>query len=142
MGRIPSGDSKRSRGLLIQGTRDWSNYVVAADLTPHLAKSVGVAARVQGMRRYYALVLSPTQELCLICMLNDEQVLASTSFNWTFGETYHLALSVNGEQLIGYVNGEPLLEVTDNQIESGAIALLIEEGRLGNQQVSVSPIDA
>jgi hypothetical protein len=44
-------------GLLIQGTRDWTNYQVSAQITPHLCKAAGIAARVQGMMRYYALLL-------------------------------------------------------------------------------------
>ncbi len=44
-------------GLLIQGTREWTDYRVAADVTPHLVTSAGVGARVQGLRRYHALPL-------------------------------------------------------------------------------------
>ena len=46
-------------GLLIHGTREWRDYTVSAAITPYLAASVGTAARVQGMRRYYALLLVP-----------------------------------------------------------------------------------
>ncbi len=45
-------------GLLIQGTRDWKNYRVSADVTPHMVRAAGVCVRVQGMRRYYGLLLS------------------------------------------------------------------------------------
>src|SRR6266498_3015378 len=44
-------------GLLIHGARDWRDYHVRAAITPHLALAAGIAARVQGMRRYYALLL-------------------------------------------------------------------------------------
>jgi hypothetical protein len=45
-------------GLLIQGTREWQDYAVHATMTPHLAESFGVAARVQGLKRYYLLRLA------------------------------------------------------------------------------------
>ena len=44
-------------GLIIQGTREWTDYRVSAAVTPHMVVSCGLAARVQGMRRYYALLL-------------------------------------------------------------------------------------
>ncbi len=45
------------RGLLIQGTRDWRDITVTADVLSHMANAVGVAVRVQGMRRFYAFLL-------------------------------------------------------------------------------------
>ncbi|NLD72752.1 MAG: ADP-ribosylglycohydrolase family protein, partial [Chloroflexi bacterium] len=44
-------------GLVLQGAREWQDYRASARLTPHLARSCGLAARVQGLRRYYALRL-------------------------------------------------------------------------------------
>ena len=35
-------------GMLIHGTRDWQDYTVSAAITPHMVKSTGLAARVQG----------------------------------------------------------------------------------------------
>jgi len=43
--------------MAIQGTREWQDYQVQATFTPHLARSFGLAARVQGLKRYYALRL-------------------------------------------------------------------------------------
>ncbi len=45
-------------GLLMQGTRDWVDYRVTATITPYLAKALGIAARVQGLRRYYATLIA------------------------------------------------------------------------------------
>jgi hypothetical protein len=50
-------------GLLIQGEREWSNYTVQTTLIPHLARGAGVAACVQGLRRYYALLLCDDQRV-------------------------------------------------------------------------------
>ena len=68
------------RGLIIQGTRDWQNYSVTADVTPHMAKAAGIAARVQGMRRYYGLLLGQDQKVRLVKMVNDETVPANAEF--------------------------------------------------------------
>jgi ADP-ribosylglycohydrolase len=48
-------------GLLTQGTRDWSEYRIVSEITPYMAKQVGIAIRVQGLKRYYALVLTEDQ---------------------------------------------------------------------------------
>ena len=127
------------RGLIIQGTRDWHNYSVNADVTPHMAKAAGIAARVQGMRRYYGLLIGEDQQARLVKMVNDETVLASSPFNWSFGETVELNLSVSGNELKGTVNGNVLLQATDDELISGGIALVSEEGRTATNVVRVQP---
>ena len=44
------------RSMITQGTRDWRNYRASAQLTPHLCRAGGLAVRVQGLQRYYALI--------------------------------------------------------------------------------------
>ena len=47
-------------GMVIHGTGEWRDYEVAAELTPHLARSWGLAAQVGGLRRYYGIVFDET----------------------------------------------------------------------------------
>jgi hypothetical protein len=122
------------RGLLTQGTRDWRDYSVAASVYPVLARAVGLAARVQGMRRYYALLLcveNGRQLLRLIKMRDTEKVLAEVEFGWALAEHYDLRLDVVGSRMTGFVGGQLLLSEVDAQVamESGGIGLVIEEGR-------------
>ena len=49
------------RGVMAQGTRDWIDYSVTAEITPYLARNAGIAIRVQGLKRYYALLLGSDQ---------------------------------------------------------------------------------
>ena len=67
-------------GLLIHGTRDWTDYQVTAAITPHMVKSCGIAARVQGMKRYYALLLSSDNTARLVKALDGEHTLAEVPF--------------------------------------------------------------
>jgi hypothetical protein len=48
----------QGRGMVITGTRQWKDYRVSAKLRPTLLKAGGLAARVQGLCRFYALQLA------------------------------------------------------------------------------------
>ena len=126
-------------GLLIQGTRDWQDYTVAVTMTPHLARSFGVAARVQGLRRYYALRLTVGGKAQLVRELDGTTVLAEAPLAWELYKPNRLELTVRGSRITAAVNGERLLEAQDaGSLDGGAIALLIEEGRVGCDDVTVT----
>jgi len=127
-------------GLLMQGTREWRNYAVTAEVTPHLVERAGVAARVQGLRRFYGLLLAPGNRVQLVRMLHGEEVLAEADVEWRLGGTYRLTLEVCGNRLVGKVDGEWLVEATDDALDCGAVGLVIEEGRLGVDRVELSPV--
>jgi ADP-ribosylglycohydrolase len=130
----------RGRGLVITGTREWTDYSVQATITPHLAKAFGLAARVQGQERYYALLLSDMNRIKLVKRLDGEIVLAEQEYSWDFGTSYTLRLEVEGQHMRAWVDGSLLFEVDDpiSLLSSGGIALLCEEGRLGTERVLVT----
>ena len=125
-------------GLLLHGCRDWTDYRMQADVTPHLAKRSGIAVRVQGMRRYYGLVVTAGNRLQLVRELEGTTVLAETDFDWQLGGKLNFSLQVEGDHIVGTVDGTTL-EATDSLLTSGGVALLIDEGRTATQQVRVSP---
>ena len=130
----------RGAGLISQGSRDWTDYAVEADLTVPLARAAGLAARFQGLRRHYALRLVPgALELIKVC--GGERVLAHLPRAWTFGETHRLRLEVRGSSLRGWLDGELLLGALDESdpLLCGGIALLIEEGWLSSGAVRIEP---
>ncbi|MEE8399143.1 MAG: ADP-ribosylglycohydrolase family protein [Desulfobacterales bacterium] len=128
-------------GLLMQGTREWTNYRVSADVTPHMVASAGIAARVQGMRRYYALLLCHANKVRLVKALDGNTVLAEADFDWSFDETHELCLQVVGTHLQARINDKIVFEVddTDRPLTGGAVALVCEEGRTATQTVRVCP---
>jgi ADP-ribosylglycohydrolase len=130
------------RGLLIQGTREWSDYQASAALTPHMVQATGLAIRAQGMQRYYALLLSPNQRIRLVKVLDGEQTLVDLPFAWETGQTYTLRLQAVGTQVQGWINGQPVGSFQDreNPLTTGGIALICEEGRVGCDEVSVQPV--
>src|SRR5919202_4559401 len=119
-------------GLAIQGTRDWTDYTVAAPVRPHLAGRAGIAARVQGMRRYYALLICADGQARLIKARDGERVLAETPCVWELDRTYHLALALQGAHLVATLDGTQLFEVedADDPLTGGAIAMVVDEGRV------------
>ncbi|MFN8565043.1 MAG: ADP-ribosylglycohydrolase family protein [Anaerolineae bacterium] len=130
------------RGLLIQGTRDWTDYQLAATAAPRLCKTGGIAVRVQGLRRYYAMLLDQNQAR-LVRVLDGETVLAQVDHGWAFERSYDLKLRVKGSRLVGYVNDQPVIEATDpdHALSGGGIALICEEGFIYFDNVAVSPLD-
>ena len=131
-------------GMLIQGARDWRNYTVSAALNPHMVRSAGLGARVQGLRRYYALMLEHPCQVRLIKMLDEEHVLAEAPFGWEFGGTYELRLEVMDSSIKAWVDGQLLFYVEDNDqpLKDGGVALVVEEGRLSTNAVTVRPVEA
>jgi ADP-ribosylglycohydrolase len=131
----------RGRGMLAQGTADWRDYRVTATVTPHLVQSCGIAARVQGLRRYYAVLLSADGMLRLTKMLDFEQVLAEMPVPWESGRSYQMSLHVAGSRLQVVLDGKTVFDVHDAEdpLLSGGIALVCEQGRAAVTGVSVRP---
>jgi len=129
-------------GLLIQGTRDWVNYRVSADVTPHMGLAAGLGIRVQGMRRYYGLLLNKDGTVSLVKALDGEHVLASRPYKWQVDQTYQLELAAEGHRIQAWIDGELLFDVHDttHPLESGAVALICCEGRTATNSVTVKPV--
>jgi ADP-ribosylglycohydrolase len=128
-------------GLLIHGTRDWTDYQVTAVVTPHMVKSCGIAARVQGMKRYYALLLGSDNTVRLVKALDGDHTLAEFHFPLDMDMKYELSLRVHGDHLQAELDGNILFDLrdTDAPLLDGAIALICEEGRMAAEWVRVQP---
>lgn len=136
----------RGSGMLITGSRDWDDYEAAADVTPHLAAAAGLAVRVQGLHRYYAIELGhdgTDRTLRLVRAHGERIVLASRPFTWEFGRTYHLRIRVDGHRVEAWAD-DLNLSVHDEQgraLDCGSVALLVTEGRTATQAVRITPIE-
>jgi hypothetical protein len=129
----------RGRGLLIQGTREWADYEVRAAVVPEAVAAAGIAARVQGMRRYYALLLWQDR-VRLVRELDGEMVLAEAPLERRdYGEPHELSLRVDGAHLVATVDGATRLTADDGELTGGAVALVCERGCLTCEAVRVGP---
>ena len=126
-------------GLLITGTCEWVDYTVTAVVRPHMAARAGLAARVQGMRRWYGLLLCADDRVRLVKSLDGEQVLAETEYAWELDRTYTLELIVRGGELVASIDGREVLRANDGDLATGGIALVADEGRVDVDEVAVRP---
>ena len=130
-------------GLISQGTREWTDYCVEARMTPHLVTSCGLAARVQGLRRYVALTLGYDEQgqrsLALAERRGDQERRVSRPFAWELDQCYELHLEVQGQHVRGGVGDHDTLELGDlhSDLDGGAIGLLCEEGHVEFEHVGV-----
>jgi hypothetical protein len=133
-------------GLLIQGTREWTDYRFEATVTPHMALSCGIAVRVQGMRRYAALLLAHRPDgrrvLKFGTVMENSADWSEADFDWELYQGYRLALEVSGNQVRASVDGaqplEPLRLAT--ALDGGGVAMVCEEGRAAFDDVVVRPV--
>ncbi len=134
----------RGRGLCIQGSREWTDYTAEATVTLHMAQAGGLAVRVQGLQRYYALLLGSGGKAQLVKALDGERLLAETGFAWTPGGAYTFRLTAAGNRLIAAIDGHTLFDVEDGDcpLEGGGVALVVEEGRTMCDAVAVRPFKA
>jgi hypothetical protein len=129
-------------GLLITGARQWTDYEVSAAVVPHLLQAGGLAARVQGLRRYYALLVDSSQTVRLVKGLDGERFLAEAPLAVDWGRACELRLRVQGARLTATVDGRPLFDLADSvdPLLSGGIALVVRAGTLAVDSVAVQPI--
>ena len=129
----------RGTGLLIRGDRDWRDYAFAATVRIHMARSGGIGVRVQGMRRYYALLVTGSGLVRLVRRRHQEAVLAETRLRGRPDQPHRLILAVRGSTLTGCVDGETVCSASDSMLDGGAVALLCEEGRVEVSDVKIGP---
>jgi hypothetical protein len=129
------------RGFLITGTREWRDYRISATLFPYLAEAVGLAVRVQGLRRYYALLAGAGGRIRLVKVLGEETVLAEQPHPWAYGRALQLGLEVEGARLRAWADGQLLFDLEDPAapLLDGGIALAIEAGCVDCDRITVRP---
>jgi hypothetical protein len=120
-------------GMLTQGSREWRDYRIEARVTPKMAVSAGLALRVQGLRRYYALVFAGPGELRIVKALDGNSVLAQTSFPWEPFRDYMVEVEVRGNEIRAWIDGRLKLTAADldRPLLEGAFGVMVESGCVG-----------
>ena len=94
---------------------------------------------MQGLNRYYGLVISASNKLQLIKVINEPKVLKEIDFDLEYYKDYKLSLKVEDNKLSGYLDNKVVLEFTDNSdvLENGAMGLIVEDGTMVTDEVIV-----
>jgi ADP-ribosylglycohydrolase len=128
----------RGEGLLLHGTREWTDYAIAAEITPHLARRVGLVIRAQGLSRFYAVVFGSDAKVRLVRAYDGiETVLAEADLHWELEHAYSVRLEADGRALSARIGGVSLEAVDRDDIAllDGAAGLLLADGCLSTDEI-------
>jgi len=103
----------RDIGLFLMGGRTWRDYTVTSSITARVARSFGLAARVQGLLRCYMFLLTSSQKAQIVKRLGETTVLAETEFEWELERPYQISLVVSGTEVAGWIDGKKVLQVSE-----------------------------
>ena len=69
--------------------------------------------------------------------------MAQAAFAWEEGRSHRLTLRVQGDRLVGAVDGATLFDVRDHETRfvGGAIALVCTEGEMEAREVKVASVE-
>ena len=132
------------RGLIVQGTSDWKDYQVEADITPWLMDAGGICTRVQGLKRFYSLMLTKENKVRLIKALDGDLILGEKEFEWDVQKKYILKMQVSGSQIKAWIDGQLVFDVVDanNPLLSGGVAFVVDQGHISSQSMTVKHLSA
>ena len=135
--RVSNNDG---RGMLITGTADWRNYTVSSIITYELVKSGGLAVRVQGLERYYALEFTHENKLRIVKVLDGLNILQEIDYEFQFQTEYNLTLNVEDKTLTASINGEKVMQVEDikSPLLNGGIGFVVESGTQSTNEIIIS----
>lgn len=129
-------------GIVSYGTREWKDYsVTVSDLCVRLGAPCGVAIRVQGLNRYYSVVLIEGH-VAIVKALDDQRIeLARAPFDWSLDSLYEVNISARGSAIRAKI-GDVSLEARDDQYEGGAMGLVVTKGALSTGPIRIQPADS
>ena len=129
------------RGLFYQGTCEWRDYSVSSSIMLESTSIGGIAAYVQGLQRYYALVLSSDGNVQLIKRLYDDVILDKISYDWDYSKSYELTLGIEGNRILVWVEGNQVFDIVDdNPLTGGAAGFVLADGTLMSDEVRIRPV--
>jgi hypothetical protein len=129
-------------GIAIYGTREWTDYRAVAHRFIVNLGSAGVAVRVQGLNRYYALVFMPERRIALIKARDEHRtILASEEYDWTLDKPYNLIIWTRGSSINSYIDGAPVLTATDDEYTGGGVGLVVREGSISVKHITLTPTE-
>jgi hypothetical protein len=130
-------DAEAYTGLL-----EWQDYRCETRLKPHCGERHRLLFRVHGAQRSYALSLAPGGRVAFEKNWQGYDEVASAPFDWELQRKYTLAVEIAGSKMVGFVNGERVLEWedADKPWTNGCVGLGVKNGRTLFQSISLRPV--
>jgi hypothetical protein len=125
-------------GLIAQGSEEWTDYRASVAVNVPLATEAGVAVRLGGLRRYYALLLGDDGTVRLVRECDGRVVLAEHEFGFDPARWYEVSLEGMGSRLRGSIDGDVVVEAEDGTLRGGGVGLVIREGTLSAGAVRIA----
>lgn len=130
----------RGSGLVHIGCREWRDYRVRAAIRPTLG-TYGLAARVQGLTRHYALLAGEDGQARLVRRAHTETVLATAPFPWKARTFATFELALRGSRITASLDGQVIGEVDDSEgLDAGGIGFAVTSGRAEAQNLVIEPL--
>jgi hypothetical protein len=132
----------QGEGILITGTRDWRNYTVTVPSFRINLGGAGLAVRVQGLNRYYALVFKADRKSVVLVKARDElrTEVARADFEWELDEARNVAVQVEGDKIVGFAGGKKVLEARDGEYRGGGIGVVVLDGSVAVNSFEISAL--
>ena len=128
--------------MIIHGGRQWTDYRVETRLTVHLAEHAGIGVRVQGLRRYYAVLLTRPGLVRLVRAFDGVvTILAATPLELSFEKLCDVVVQVLGREIEARVGGVALKARDESPfaLDNGGVALIVRGGACSCDAVVVAP---
>lgn len=132
----------QGEGIIIHGTRELANYCVTVpNFMIKFGGPAGLAIRVQGLNRYYALFFAADRRrIALVKALDEERIeLTSMEFSWELDRNYRVTLSASGDVIRARVD-DVELQAVDGQYGGGGIGLVATDGCVSADCFIVAPV--
>ena len=131
----------RGEGIITHGTRQWTDYQATAHkFTVNLGAPAGLAIRVRGLNRYYAIMFLRGNRIALVKARDEQRLeLSSVPFQWSLDTSYEVKIEVQGGTIVARI-GKIVLRATDHEYPSGGVGLVVTDGSLSADSIDISPI--
>ncbi|ETN41707.1 uncharacterized protein HMPREF1541_03643 [Cyphellophora europaea CBS 101466] len=133
-------------GIITHGTRDWTDYdVTARGFKVNLGAPAGVAIRVRGLNRWYAVMFVKGQSdgktrMAIVKARDEKRIdLATEQFDWKLDTAYEVKLRAEGSKITATV-ADITLSAVDEEYVGGGVGLVVTDGSLSIDTIDISPV--
>ncbi|GLS19668.1 hypothetical protein GCM10007874_26850 [Labrys miyagiensis] len=144
--RFPSAfriSQATGEGIIIHGTRQWTDYQASGQVMMHLGNYGGLAVRAQGLRRYYGGRVTRDGKMQIVKVRDDDiEILAETAFDTEFEKNIAMKVIAQGNRIIFEADGVSLsaADASPEAFCDGGVGLLVHEGALSSNEIRIGAV--